>query len=199
MPIFITTATTEADLAGILTLQAANQKAAVSADYQSAQGFVTLTHSPDMLRQMNEAAPQLIAKDGERVVGYALTLLPSVKTVVPALLPLFDQFERVVYRGQPISRYRYYVMGQVCVDEACRGQGVFDGLYAAHRAQFSDRFDLLVTDIATRNTRSRRAHERVGFQEIAEFEDAMDRWVVVVWDWRAQKTPNSDVLPLLSV
>ncbi len=199
MPISIAAATNDADLTGILTLQSANQTATVSADYQKDQGFVTLTHSLAMLRQMNEAAPQVIAKDGDAVVGYALTLLPSVKTVVPALLPLFEQFDNVVYRGQTINTYRYYVMGQVCVDEAYRGQGLFDGLYAAHREQFSDRFDLLVTDIATRNTRSRRAHERVGFVETDEFTDAIDRWVVVVWDWRTQETPNSEAVPLRSV
>ncbi len=194
MPVSITTATTDADLNGILTLQAANQKATLYPDYQRDQGFVTLTHTLAMLRQMHEAAPQIIAKDGDHVVGYALTLLPSIKDVVPALLPLFDQFDRVMYRGQPINHYPYYVMGQICVDEGYRGQGLFDGLYAGHRQQFSNRFNLLVTDIATRNTRSRRAHQRVGFQETEEFTDALDHWVVVVWDWReegANKAPNN--------
>ncbi|MBC8155434.1 MAG: GNAT family N-acetyltransferase [Bacteroidetes bacterium] len=184
MPVQFTTATTPADLQGILTLQAANQKAALSADYQKEQGFVTLTHTPDMLHQMSEAAPQIIAKDGNTVVGYALTLLPSVKDVVPALEPLFDQFDQVTYDGKCISEYPYYMMGQICVDEAYRGQGLFDGLYATHRQRFAGQYELLVTDIAIRNTRSRRAHQRVGFQETQTFEDSLDRWVVVVWDWR---------------
>lgn len=184
MTVQFTTATTDADLRGVLTLQAANQKATLSADYQKEQGFVTLTHTPDMLRQMSEAAPQIIAKDADVVVGYALTLLPSVKAVVPALLPLFDQFDKIEYDGKRIGDYRYYVMGQICVDEGYRGQGIFDGLYAAHRERFADGYDMLVTDIATRNTRSRRAHQRVGFRETQEFTDPLDQWVVVVWDWR---------------
>lgn len=184
MPIQYTTATTDADLLGILTLQAANQKATLPAEYQRDQGFVTLTHTPEMLGQMSDAAPQIIAKNADTIAGYALTLLPSVKAVVPALLPLFNQFDRMVYAGKLIGDYRYYVMGQVCVDEAYRGQGVFDGLYAAHRQHFADHYDLLVTDIATRNTRSRRAHQRVGFRETQTFTDSLDEWVVVVWDWQ---------------
>lgn len=185
MPVQFTTANTDADRRGILTLQAANQKATLSADYQQTQGFVTLTHTSDMLRRMSAAAPQIIAKDADVVVGYALTLLPSIRTAVPDLLPLFAQFDNMLYDGKLISEYGYYVMGQICVAEAYRGQGLFDGLYAAHRQHFGDRYELLVTDIATRNTRSRRAHQRVGFRETQEFTDALDHWVVVVWDWRA--------------
>lgn len=184
MPIQFTFARTDADLQGILTLQATNQKAAVSADYQRDQGFVTLTHTLAMLRQMSEAAPQIIAKDGDRVVGYALTLLPSLRAMVPGLLPLFAQFDTIQYGGKLISAYAYYVMGQVCVDEAYRGRGIFDGLYAAHRQQFANEYELIITDIVDRNTRSRRAHARVGFQEIAEYDDGPDRWVIVLWDWR---------------
>ncbi len=185
MPVHFTTATTDADLDGILTLQATNQKAVLSVAYQEAHGFVTLIHTPELLRQMNEAAPHILAKDGDRVVGYALTLVPALRTLMPHMASLFTKIDDLTYADQPLNRSRYYAIGQICVDEAYRGQGVFDGLYSKHRQQFAQQFDMVVTDIARRNTRSRRAHERIGFQEIYDYTDELDQWVIVVWDWRA--------------
>ena len=74
-------------------------------------------------------------------------------------------------------------MGQVCIAAAYRGQGVFDMLYKKHKEIFSGKYDVVITDIATRNTRSLRAHARVGFKTIATYTDELDEWAVVVWDW----------------
>jgi RimJ/RimL family protein N-acetyltransferase len=87
------------------------------------------------------------------------------------------------WQGKQIQDYRFYVMGQICVAESHRGQGVFDGLYNAHKRLLSADFDLCVTEVATRNTRSSRAHERVGFRTIHTYQDHTDVWNVVVWDW----------------
>jgi hypothetical protein len=78
---------------------------------------------------------------------------------------------------------RYYVMGQVCVAKSWRGTGVFDHLYAAHRKHLHGRFDACVTEISVRNTRSLKAHMRVGFEELERYRDATDEWVVVIWSW----------------
>ncbi len=77
-------------------------------------------------------------------------------------------------------------MGQVCVADGYRGQQVFDQMYAHHRAVYSDHFQLLITAISANNTRSLRAHARVGFQMLHKFYDPTigETWVVVVWDWK---------------
>ena len=74
-------------------------------------------------------------------------------------------------------------MGQVCVDKAYRGKGVFDMLYQHHKQVLKDRFDFVVTEISTNNLRSVRAHEKVGFKNIHTYKDAVDEWSVVLWDW----------------
>lgn len=72
------------------------------------------------------------------------------------------------------------------MDENYRGQGLFDKLYQHHRETYSDRFTVFVTDISERNTRSLRAHKRVGFEAIHEFFDPAlnETWIIVAWDWR---------------
>ncbi|MCC6724727.1 MAG: GNAT family N-acetyltransferase [Saprospiraceae bacterium] len=181
--IIFTTIASDEDIRQVLALQQANLSTRVSADVAQSQGFVTVQHDFDLLKAMNEAIPQVIAKDGDQVVGYALVMLPSFQDLIPVLKPMFLMFENIDYKEKRVVDYQYYVMGQVCVGEGYRGMGVFDGLYQKHKELYSHRFDFVATEIASRNTRSIRAHQRVGFQTIHTFEDETDHWEIVVWDW----------------
>ncbi|WNG59543.1 GNAT family N-acetyltransferase [Archangium gephyra] len=168
------------ELEQILQLQAVNLRDHVSAEQAVSQGFLTVAHTLDVLERMHALAPSVIAKDGETLVGYALVMPVEARAFVPILEPMFQLLETLSWRGRPLSEYRYYVMGQVCVAEAWRGQGVFDALYREHRASYGARFDCTVTEVATRNTRSMRAHLRAGFEPIKTYRDATDEWAVVV-------------------
>ncbi len=137
-----THATSDDELNQILALQALNQTRNTPADYQREQGFVTVTHSLAQLQALSRLAPQIIAKQDEAVVGYALTMHPSLRHSVPELVSLFDEIDKLSFEDKPLTEYRYYVMGQVCVAESQRGQGVFDGLYATHRRYFQADYDL---------------------------------------------------------
>ncbi|RYF50449.1 MAG: GNAT family N-acetyltransferase [Cytophagaceae bacterium] len=185
MPVTITTTQTDDDLRGLLALQQRNQVRNLTPEQQREQGFVTLTYTLDQMRRMHEAAPTVIAKDGNEVVAYAITTVPEVRADVPELATLFNLFDTLTYEGKLLSEYSYYVVGQVCVDSRYRGQGIFDKLYAHHKALYQDRYRLFITDISARNTRSLRAHQRVGFQSIHSFHepDANEIWEVVVWDF----------------
>ena len=181
----ITTVQSGADVQGILTLQRANLRKNVSPDAQTSQGFVTVEHDPAVLTRMNRAAPSVIAKDGDIVVGYALTMLPEFGADVPELVPLFDLLDTLTHHEKPLRDYAWYVMGQVCVADGYRGQQLFDRMYAHHRAVYGSRYNLLITDISANNPRSLRAHARVGFQPLHEFHDYTigETWVVVGWDF----------------
>ena len=178
-----TTTSTIDDLHQILQLQEQNLIHNLTKDEMKSEGFVTINHSLQMLHQMHNMAPSIIVKDDDRIVAYALTMLREFSTLVPALEPMFEKFESLHWKNKPLNYYSYYVMGQICVDKAYRGQGLFDALYQKHREVYSSQFDLLVTEIATRNHRSINAHNRVGFVTINTFRDETDEWNVVVWDW----------------
>ena len=162
----------DADLSGILALQRASRAPTVD-------GFVTVEHTLEILRAMHALAPSVVARDPQgTVVGYALAMPRETRELIPILEPMFTLLE-----GLLPATTRWYVMGQIAVAPSHRGSGVFDDLYAEHRASYADRFDLLVTEVATRNTRSLRAHERVGFRTIQTYRDATDEWAVITWDW----------------
>ncbi len=175
--------TGRADLEQILELQRENHRDVVSSDDAQREGFVTVAHTLDTLEGMHALAPSIIARAGADLAGYALVMPVETRTLVPILEPMFRQLEALSWRGEPLTARPYYVMGQICVARRYRGQGVFDALYREHRARYASRFAACVTEIATRNTRSMRAHARVGFELVKTYRDATDEWAVVAWDW----------------
>jgi len=161
-------ASSDRDLEGILALQAASRE--VTAD-----GFVTVQHTLPLLQQMHALAPSIVARDDAgSIVGYALVMLPEVRKLIPILEPMFVKLEELAVPG------RWYIMGQVAVAPSHRGQGVFDAMYAAHRTHYRDRFDVVITEVATRNTRSMRAHARVGFSNLLIYADSTDEWALIM-------------------
>jgi GNAT superfamily N-acetyltransferase len=180
----VTTTQSQNDLEQILALQQRYLIRKLTTDEWRDQGFLTVEHTPEVLKRMHDAAPSIIIKDGDRVVAYALTMLRECASIIPALIPMFENFNSLEWKGKSLNDHTLYVMGQICVDKDYRGQGLFDMLYHHHREVYSPEFDLLVTEIATRNSRSMRAHERVGFETIHVYRDELDEWAVVVWDWK---------------
>jgi GNAT superfamily N-acetyltransferase len=175
---------TTKELQQILQLQQQYLAGNNSTQEEKEQGFVTVHHNLQKLEQMHALAPSVIIKDGEQLIAYALVMLVNAAELIPELASMFRIFNQLQYETKPLSSYRYYVMGQVCVHKAYRGQGVFEMLYAKHKELMKDSYDFVITEIATRNTRSIRAHEKVGFQLLHRFKDEKEEWDVVVWDWR---------------
>jgi hypothetical protein len=171
------------DLRQILSLQLENLASKVSDEVKLSEGFVTVQHDLPLLRSMNLAAKQIIARDQEVVIAYALAMRPEIRHMVPVLVPMFNVLDSLFYKGESLSNTRYYVMGQVCVDYRYRGQGIFSGLYNKHREVYANEYDFCVTEISTRNQRSMKAHAKVGFKTIHTFRDKTDEWNIVIWDW----------------
>jgi hypothetical protein len=184
MPV-ITKATSLADLQGILDLQQQNLPSNISAAEALEQGFVTVIHDIKILKSMNDAAAHTIAKDGDKVVGYCLSMLQDFRYKIPVLEPMFDMIDELEWRGKSFKDIPYFVMGQTCVAKDYRGIGLFDALYQGLKTNFNTNFEVVVTEISIRNQRSWRAHQRVGFELILQY-DAPDgeTWLIVAWDLR---------------
>ncbi|MFN0034769.1 MAG: N-acetyltransferase family protein [Saprospiraceae bacterium] len=186
MEIIFTSVSSPEEVSQMLGLQAQNHVSNVSPAVAQEQGFVTVKHNPEVLQSMNEAAPSIIAKDGERVVGYALVMPRAFAAKVPILQPMFDLLDTLSWRGKALrDNPRWFVMGQICVAEGYRGMGVFDGMYQKMREVCRADYDFVITEIAERNGRSIRAHERVGFETLHTFSDevAGEDWRVVVLEF----------------
>ena len=178
-----TTVKSEEDLLQILHLQQQNLPQAISETELQQEGFVTVSHTLPLLRRMNEPYPHIIAKAEGIVVGYALVMLRTLDQEIPILQPMFREIHEIEYNGRLLADTPYVVMGQVCIAKALRGKGLFAGLYQHMRQEMSPHFPYLVTEVAKRNPRSMRAHEKVGFQSVKEYGSGGEDWVILLWDW----------------
>jgi GNAT superfamily N-acetyltransferase len=182
--VIIGLASTDGDVQQILNLQQKNLPSSLDVLEMQEQGFVTVQHDPEVLYEMNLVAPAVVAKYCGAVVGYALVMPIDFKDRIPILLPMFRMIDDLTYHGRSLSSYDYFVMGQVCISKEFRGIGLFDQLYTGLKLHLSNKYDLLITEVATRNTRSLKAHLRVGLKTIHVYaDDRGEQWELMVWDW----------------
>lgn len=181
--LYATTVTSEEELKQILQLQQKYLCGVKSNAEEREQGFVTVSHTLSLLKEMHALEPGIIVKDENALAGYALVMRRECKDIIPVLVPMFRHLDTLSYHNKSLKDHSYYVMGQVCIDKPYRGKGVFDMLYQKHKEIFSKRFDFILTEISTRNPRSLKAHNRIGFKTIDIHKDATDEWEIVLWDW----------------
>jgi hypothetical protein len=171
-------ASTLDELEQIRTLQLQNSSQNITSEEKLQEGFVTVQHTVALLEQMNTACAHIIAKDEEKVVGFALVMLSSFRNEIEVLIPMFERIDSLIPAGKS-----YVIMGQVCVDKNYRKQGIFRGLYDFYRTQLQQEFDFLITEVAAINLRSMSAHEYIGFKTIDSYDEDSIVWNIMLWDW----------------
>lgn len=141
---------TEADLDGILALQAANQ---------IERGGMLSAELPRLrIAEMMRSMPLIVAKRGGRVTGFLMTTTRAMNAELPVISSMFS-----AYPGAADA----YVYGPICVDPAERGKGLAAAMFAELRRLESGREGVLL--IRTDNEASLRAHRRMGMKEVAKF------------------------------
>ncbi len=166
------TASTSKELQQILLLQQANLPQAVSSLEKQTEGFVTVHHDFDILNRMNDACPHIIAKDQEKVVGYALCMHPKFGNEIEVLKPMFSEINKVFSE-------KYIVMGQVCIDKAYRKQGIFRKLYETMKEVVIPEYSTIITEVDTTNIRSLEAHYAIGFKRLSNYKASGRDWKLI--------------------
>ena len=77
--IFATIVTTEEELQQIVQLSYQNQKTSISEEEKNKEGFISWNYSLELLQKMQALHPNVIVKDGNKVVGYALVALKETR------------------------------------------------------------------------------------------------------------------------
>lgn len=167
-------AVTEKDLLEILALQQKNLHTKISFEEKKKEGFVTVSHTYEILKEMNDTCAHIIAKSEGRVVGYALCMHPKFADKIEVLQPMFDEIEAIVP-----SIKNYVAMGQICIDKAFRKQGVFRKLYENMQHAIRPEFDTIITEVDATNDRSLQAHYAVGFKDLKTYYSGGQKWVVI--------------------
>tara|TARA_R110002051_G_scaffold71624_1_gene129321 strand:+ start:18667 stop:19200 length:534 start_codon:yes stop_codon:yes gene_type:complete len=172
MNIYYTTAKTKDELLQILSLQESNLKSTVTASEMAQEGFVTVHHNLDILTRMNDACPHIIAKDEDKVVGYALSMTDDFKDEISVLRPMFTELETNNIQN-------FITMGQICVAKTHRKQGIFRGLYEAMKKASYPKYDAIITEVDATNSRSLGAHYAVGFEKLCTYHSLGQDWELI--------------------
>ena len=181
----ITTVSEERHLLEILALQESNLPQNISTEEKNQEGFVTCDHSLELLKKMNNPFPHIIALHDNLVVGYALVMLSDMRNELEVLFSMFNKLDKLEFNRYSIRESSYFTMGQVCISKDHRSRGIFSAMYKEMKLQMSDEFDYCITEIASENLRSLKAHSNIGFEKLHSYIDEKNgiSWELVIWDW----------------
>lgn len=164
----ITQATVQ-DIPAVLALLKANHADNVA---DKSNGFVTTNITEEQMAALilNENGVT-IAKDGDKIVAFALAASWKFWSVWPFFVNMIKELPKFSFEGESLSTENTYQYGPVCVDSAYRGSGVFEQVFAASLASMKDRYPLMATFINMVNPRSYAAHTRkAGMEEVGRFD-----------------------------
>jgi GNAT superfamily N-acetyltransferase len=171
--------TSDEELYEILELQKQNLKVALSDIDKQIEGFVTVDHTFEVLKRMNDKCSHCIAKYDGKVIGYALCMLNEFRGDVPELISMFNYMDEII-ESKGLATLNYFIMGQVCIDKVYRGQGVFRELYSFLKLELSKDYDAVVTEVSAKNVRSSEAHKAIGFELLDKHTEAGEDWELIM-------------------
>jgi len=174
MSVKYTRASTKKELEEILVLQKRNLPDRLTKQEIEKEGFVTISHTLDLLERMNTKCPHIIAKGNGRVIGYALCMHPDFSEEIPIIQPMFRKIRSILSEDES-----FIVMGQICIDKEYRGQGIFKGLYSTMRETVSENFNYIITEVDSTNLRSLNAHYAVGFTLLKTYSADKKDWKLI--------------------
>jgi ribosomal protein S18 acetylase RimI-like enzyme len=173
----------KAELDGILALHLSNLVTNLSNEEKSVEGFVTAEYNEALLGIMHALCPSVIAKDGDTVVGYILVASKDFYGCHNLLDELFDAIDKIQYDGALLKDTKYVLCGQLCVAKGYRGQGIVQKMYDFYREELQSEYSYCITDVASTNPRSLKAHIKSGFQVIDSTSYNGVTFDIILWDW----------------
>lgn len=159
------------DFKDMLTLQENNLVTSLN-QTERADGFLTACFTEQQFQAMNDDLCVVVCEDAGKIIGYACASSINFNKNVPLVAAMLEQFPHIVYRQKPLSSYRAFIYGPVCIDKDYRGKGIlahlFDQMIQIVR-QEKHQFELLTVPISSENERSLNAHQKLGIEIVSQF------------------------------
>lgn len=162
------------ELEQILALQQENLPKNISKEESEKEGFVTVEHTLEQLKAMNDECGHIIAVENDVIVGYALCMHPKFGDTIEVLRPMFAEINKIVD-----NKMDYMAMGQICVAKSHRGKGVFRNLYLTMRDKLPEGFDSIITEVDGKNKKSLTAHLAIGFKTLKVYWSDDREWHLI--------------------
>ncbi len=158
------------DYAEILRLNAANFIANLSEDERK-DGFLSAIFTAQQVAAMAEDLGIMVAIVESKCRGFLCAFRQEFDHGSPVVAKMIASYGRLRFDGRPLSGYRSYVYGPVCIDGAFRRKGLLRGLYDAQKQDLAGQFEIGVALISRDNPHSFDAHVAgLGMVEAGDFE-----------------------------
>jgi hypothetical protein len=159
-----------ADYSPILKLQSANFIANLSEEERE-WGFLSAEFSPEQTAQIAEDLGTMVALVDGCVVGFLCAFRNEFETGSPVIAKMLKSYDRFTFEARPLSTFRSYIYGPVCIGREQRGRGLLRGLYDAQIKDLAGQFEIGVAFVSRSNSHSLDAHVKgLGMTEVGDFE-----------------------------
>jgi predicted GNAT superfamily acetyltransferase len=158
------------DYTAILGLQAANYIANLSEEEQK-KGFLSAQFTPEQTAQIAEDLGTIVAVIDDQIVGFVCAFRNEFETGSPVIAKMLASYDRFTFEAQPLSAFKSYIYGPICIGREHRGRGLLRGLYEAQKKDLAGHFEIGVAFVSRSNAHSLDAHVKgLGMTEVGDFE-----------------------------
>jgi len=169
------------DYPAILRLQSENLIANLSEEERK-EGFLSAEFSLEQVAAMAQDLGTTIATVNGALVAFLCAFRKEFNHGSPVIARMLAAYDRAMFEGQPLSSYRSYIYGPVCIHRAYRRQGLLRRLYQAQRQDLAGRFEAGVAFVSRSNPYSLSAHVAgLGMTEVGDFELKGNVYVILAF------------------
>jgi predicted GNAT superfamily acetyltransferase len=158
------------DYSAIVRLNSANYIANL-AEEERRDGFLSAVFTLEQTAAMAEDLGTTVAIVDGVLAGFLCAFRNDFNHGSPVVAKMIESYDRMLFDGKLLSRYRSYAYGPVCIDRHYRRRGLLRGLYEAQKQDLAGQFEIGVALIARSNTHSMNTHVAgLGMTEVGDFE-----------------------------
>jgi predicted GNAT superfamily acetyltransferase len=158
------------DYTAILSLQSANYIANLSA-HEREHGFLSAEFTPEQTAQIAEDLGTIVAVVDDQIVGFICAFRNEFETGSPVITKMLESYDQLVFETRPLSAFKSYVYGPVCIAREYRGRGLLRGLYEAQKEDLAGQFEIGVAFVSRTNPHSLAAHVKsLSMTEVGDFQ-----------------------------
>lgn len=172
---------TSLDIEGLLALQKLNLYSELT-KAQRTKGFVTTPFTIPQIEEIMEDNGVFVVEKNGQIIAYAFAgtwkyfeqwaIFPFMAARLPDLS----------FNGGEITTANSFQYGPVCIDVQYRGKRILNTIFEAMRLHFVQKFPLSITFINKVNVISLRAHQKLGWEIVDEFDFNDNRYLGLAFD-----------------
>jgi len=174
---------TSADIAGILALQKLNLYSELTAA-QREKGFVTTPFTVSQIETIIAEDGIFVTEQEQQIIAYAYA---GSWTYFEqwAIFPFMTaRFPDLTFGDWKITTQNSFQYGPVCIAVEHRSKGVLNAIFETMRLEMFKKYPLSITFINKVNAISTRAHEKLGWEIIDEFQFNNNDYLGLAFDMK---------------